>query len=133
MTGFRVALGGAQSLYAQQIPGFAPDISVFGKVIGGGMPLAAFGGKRAVMEQLALDPSRQLLGAQCSGTLVLAKLGLLDGVPACTDLVTKPWVEEAGVCVLNQPFVAHGNDRNFLRQARRTIGLSSRAAATLAT
>ena len=44
MTGFRVALGGAQSLYAQAIPGFAPDISVFGKVIGGGMPLAAFGG-----------------------------------------------------------------------------------------
>ena len=53
MSGFRVALGGAQSLYAQAIPGFAPDISVFGKVIGGGMPLAAFGGKRAVMEQLA--------------------------------------------------------------------------------
>jgi glutamate-1-semialdehyde 2,1-aminomutase len=53
MTGFRVALGGAQSLYARAIPGFEPDISVFGKVIGGGMPLAAFGGKRAVMEQLA--------------------------------------------------------------------------------
>ncbi len=53
MTGFRVALGGAQSLYAKVIPGFAPDISVFGKVIGGGMPLAAFGGKRSVMEQLA--------------------------------------------------------------------------------
>jgi glutamate-1-semialdehyde 2,1-aminomutase len=53
MTGFRVALGGAQSLYAKLLPGFAPDISVFGKVIGGGMPLAAFGGKRDVMEQLA--------------------------------------------------------------------------------
>ena len=53
MTGFRVALGGAQSVYARDIPGFAPDITVMGKVIGGGMPLAAFGGKRAVMEQLA--------------------------------------------------------------------------------
>ncbi len=53
MTGFRVALGGAQSLYAAVIPGFAPDISVFGKVIGGGMPLAAFGGSRRIMEQLA--------------------------------------------------------------------------------
>ncbi len=52
-TGFRVALGGAQSLYAQAIPGFEPDITVLGKVIGGGMPLAAFGAKRAVMEQLA--------------------------------------------------------------------------------
>ena len=53
MTGFRVALGGAQRLYAQQILGFAPDITVMGKVIGGGMPLAAFGGRREIMEQLA--------------------------------------------------------------------------------
>lgn len=53
MTGFRVALGGAQSVYARLIPGFEPDMTVMGKVIGGGMPLAAFGGKRAVMEQLA--------------------------------------------------------------------------------
>jgi len=53
MTGFRVALGGAQSLYAQSIPEFAPDITVLGKVIGGGMPLAAFGGSRGVMELLA--------------------------------------------------------------------------------
>ena len=53
MTGFRVALGCAQSVYANLIPGFEPDMTVMGKVIGGGMPLAAFGAKRAVMEQLA--------------------------------------------------------------------------------
>jgi glutamate-1-semialdehyde 2,1-aminomutase len=53
MTGFRVALGSAQSLYAAAIPGFAPDISVFGKVIGGGMPLAAFASSRKIMEHLA--------------------------------------------------------------------------------
>ncbi|MFC5520419.1 glutamate-1-semialdehyde 2,1-aminomutase [Polaromonas jejuensis] len=53
MTGFRVALGGAQSLYAQSIPGFKPDMTALGKVIGGGMPMAAFGGTRAVMELLA--------------------------------------------------------------------------------
>ena len=53
MTGFRVALGGAQSVYAKAIPGFAPDITVMGKVIGGGMPLAAFGAKRAIMEHMA--------------------------------------------------------------------------------
>ena len=53
MTGFRVALGGAQSVYAKAIPGFEPDMTVMGKVIGGGMPLAAFGAKRAVMEHLA--------------------------------------------------------------------------------
>jgi glutamate-1-semialdehyde 2,1-aminomutase len=48
MTGFRVALGGAQSLY-----GIRPDITVLGKVIGGGMPVAAFGGSREVMKHLA--------------------------------------------------------------------------------
>lgn len=62
-----------------------------------------------LMAALPLDPARQLIGAQCSGTLVLAKLGLLGAVPACTDLTTKPWVQEAGVEVLNQPFFAAGN------------------------
>jgi transcriptional regulator GlxA family with amidase domain len=61
------------------------------------------------MGQLKLDPARQLIGAQCSGTLVLAKLGLLGAIPACIDLTTKPWVLEAGVEVLNQPFFAAGN------------------------
>ena len=64
MTGFRVALGGAQSHYARLIPGFAPDISVFGKVIGGGMPLAAFGARRDVMAHLA-----PLGGVYQAGTL----------------------------------------------------------------
>ncbi len=63
----------------------------------------------ALMARLQLDPSGQLIGAQCSGTLVLAKLGLLDGVPACTDSTSKPWVQEAGVQVLDQPFFAKGN------------------------
>ncbi|WP_371402678.1 DJ-1/PfpI family protein [Kribbella sp. NBC_00662] len=64
----------------------------------------------AIMETLArLDPARQLLAAQCSGALVLAKLGQLRDVPACTDLVTKPWVVAAGVDVLDQPFFARGN------------------------
>ena len=61
------------------------------------------------MGRLALNPARQLIGAQCSGTLILARLGLLGSVPACTDLTTKPWVQEAGVEVLNQPFYAQGN------------------------
>ena len=61
------------------------------------------------MSALNLDPARQLIGAQCSGTLVLAKLGMLGAIPACTDLTTKPWVQEAGVKVLNQPFFAAGN------------------------
>jgi len=75
MTGFRVALGGAQSLYAKLIPGFEPDISVFGKVIGGGMPLAAFGARRTVMEQLApLGPVYQ--AGTLSGNPVATACGL---------------------------------------------------------
>jgi transcriptional regulator GlxA family with amidase domain len=64
---------------------------------------------RALMDALQFEPGGQLLGAQCSGALVLARLGLLDGVPACTDLTTRPWVQEAGVSVLNQPFFARDN------------------------
>jgi len=75
MTGFRVALGGAQSVYARHIPGFEPDMTVMGKVIGGGMPLAAFGGKRAVMEQLApLGPVYQ--AGTLSGNPVATACGL---------------------------------------------------------
>lgn len=62
-----------------------------------------------LLASIQLDPSRQLIGAQCSGTLVLAKLGLLGDRPACTDVTTKPWVIEAGVRVLDQPFYADGN------------------------
>jgi transcriptional regulator GlxA family with amidase domain len=78
-------------------------------IVGSGMQTREVVADAGLMAQLQLDPSRQLLGAQCSGTLVLAKLGLLDDVPACTDLTTKPWVVAAGVEVLNQPFVAKGN------------------------
>ncbi|MFM8696621.1 MAG: glutamate-1-semialdehyde 2,1-aminomutase, partial [Betaproteobacteria bacterium] len=75
MSGFRVALGGAQSVYARLIPGFAPDMSVFGKVIGGGMPLAAFGGSRTVMSQLApLGPVYQ--AGTLSGNPVATACGL---------------------------------------------------------
>jgi glutamate-1-semialdehyde 2,1-aminomutase len=75
MTGFRVALGSAQALYAKAIPGFKPDMSVFGKVIGGGMPLAAFGGTKDVMSQLApLGPVYQ--AGTLSGNPVATACGL---------------------------------------------------------
>ncbi len=75
MTGFRVALGGAQSVYAKLIPGFKPDMSVFGKVIGGGMPLAAFGSTREVMSRLApLGPVYQ--AGTLSGNPVATACGL---------------------------------------------------------
>ena len=78
-------------------------------IVGSGMLTRDVVADAALMAQLRLDPERQLLGAQCSGTLILARLGLLQGVPACTDLTTKPWVEEAGVEILQQPFFARGN------------------------
>lgn len=78
-------------------------------LVGSGMLTREAVNDAAIMSALRLDPRRQLIGAQCSGTLVLAKLGLLGTVPACTDLTTKPWVQEAGVKVLDQPFFADGN------------------------
>lgn len=84
MTGFRVALGGAQSIYAQAIPGFMPDLSIFGKVIGGGMPLAAFGASRKVMSQLApLGPVYQ--AGTLSGNPVATACGL-----ATLDQISRP-------------------------------------------
>jgi transcriptional regulator GlxA family with amidase domain len=78
-------------------------------IVGSGIKTREIVNDPAILSALRLDPARQLVGAQCSGALVLAKLGLLDGVPACTDLTTKPWVQEAGVEVLDQPFFAAGN------------------------
>lgn len=78
-------------------------------LIGSGVKTRDYAADPAFLSRLALDPSRQLIGAQCSGTLLLAKLGLIGALPACTDLTTKPWVIEAGVNVVDAPFVAHGN------------------------
>ncbi|MEU8431583.1 DJ-1/PfpI family protein [Streptomyces sp. NPDC029216] len=79
-------------------------------IVGSGIATREVVEDAAIMSVLRrLDPSRQLVAAQCSGALVLARLGLLDGIPACTDLTTKPWVVAAGVDVLNQPFYAKDN------------------------
>jgi len=79
-------------------------------LVGSGIRTREVAQDRAVMQLLArLNPARQLIGAQCLGTLLLAKAGLLNGVPGCTDLTTKPWVQEAGIEVLEQPFFARDN------------------------
>ncbi|WP_028103705.1 DJ-1/PfpI family protein [Pseudoduganella violaceinigra] len=78
-------------------------------LVGSGVRTRDIAADASLMTQLLLHPSRQLVGAQCSGALLLAKLGLLARIPACTDLTTKPWLEEAGVKVLEQPFHASGN------------------------
>jgi transcriptional regulator GlxA family with amidase domain len=91
----------------QQPLGFAREADVV--LVGSGHGTRAVVGDRAVMDELRFDPGRQLVTSQCSGALVLAKLGHLDNVPACTDNFTKPWVVEAGARVVDQPFVAAGN------------------------
>jgi len=78
-------------------------------IVGSGVRTREIAADTAMLDRIRLDPARQLVGAQCSGTLLLAKLGLIGDLPACTDLTTKPWVIEAGVEVLDAPFVAHGN------------------------
>ncbi|MDR0183751.1 glutamate-1-semialdehyde 2,1-aminomutase [Lysobacter arvi] len=79
MTGFRVALGGAQSLY-----GITPDLSTFGKIIGGGMPVGAYGGRRDLMAQVA--PSGPIYQA---GTLSGNPVAMAAGL-ATLDLIEVP-------------------------------------------
>lgn len=78
-------------------------------LIGSGIKTREIAETPGILNELRLDPGRQLIGAQCSGTLLLARLGLLNDIPACTDLLSKPWVQAAGIEVLEQPFFARGN------------------------
>ncbi|MGF1701645.1 DJ-1/PfpI family protein [Photobacterium makurazakiensis] len=78
-------------------------------LFGSGALTRAIAKDETILSRLTLNPDRQLIGGQCSGTLLLSVLGLLKGIPACTDLTTTPWVLESGVAVLNQPFFAKGN------------------------
>lgn len=94
-------------VHSQAPLGFAREADAV--IVGSGVRTREVVRDAKLMAELRLDPKRQVIAAQCSGALVLAKLGLLADVPACTDSTTRPWVEEAGVKVLEQPFVAHGN------------------------
>ena len=84
MTGFRVARGGAQQRY-----GIAPDLSTFGKIIGGGMPVGAYGGRRDLMRQIA--PSGPIYQA---GTLSGNPVAMAAGL-ATLDLIRAPGFHDA--------------------------------------
>jgi len=92
---------------AQQPLEFANSADVV--LFGSGIYTRDIAKDRKILDRIKLNPSNQLVCAQCSGTLLLSVLGLLNGLPACTDLTTKPWVIDAGVEVLNQPFFAENN------------------------
>jgi transcriptional regulator GlxA family with amidase domain len=98
------------TVQAQQPLEFANDADavIFGSGIYTRAIADGVGAGGAVLDRLRLDPLRQLIGAQCSGALLLARLGLLADMPACTDLTTKPWLIEAGVRVEEAPFHARG-------------------------
>ncbi|MFI1580213.1 DJ-1/PfpI family protein [Embleya sp. NPDC020630] len=85
---------------------FIPEADVV--LIGSGIRTRDVVADDTVLASLPLDPGRQLVGSQCSGALVLARLGLLADLPACTDATSRPWVEAAGVEVLDAPFHASG-------------------------
>ncbi len=92
---------------AQQTLGFTRDADAV--LFGSGIYTRALAENSKLMDDFVLDPTRQLVGAQCSGTLLLARLGLLGDMPACTDLTTKPFLVEAGVRVAEDvPFQARG-------------------------
>ena len=98
------------TVHAQQPLEFANDADAV--LFGSGLYSRAIaqdvGNRGAVLDRLQLDPLRQLIGAQCSGALLMARLGLLADMPACTDLTTRPWMVEAGVRVEEAPFHARG-------------------------
>lgn len=98
------------TVQAQQPLEFANDADavIFGSGIYTRAIAQDMGQRGALLDRLQLDPLRQLIGAQCSGALLLARLGLLADMPACTDLTTKPWLIEAGVRVEDAPFHARG-------------------------
>ncbi|RTL35489.1 MAG: AraC family transcriptional regulator [Burkholderiales bacterium] len=91
---------------AQQPLAFANEADVV--LFGSGIHTRAIAADGALLDRLQLDPLRQRIGGQCSGTLLMARLGLLADMPACTDTLTKPWVVEAGVRVVDEPFHARG-------------------------
>ncbi|MFJ8775017.1 DJ-1/PfpI family protein [Streptomyces microflavus] len=91
----------------QRPMGFVTEADVV--LIGSGVKTRDVVADDRMLAMLPLDPSRQLIGSQCSGALVLARLGLLGRMPACTDMTSRPYVEACDVTVLDAPFYAEGN------------------------
>ncbi len=100
MTGFRLAPGGAQELFADELGG-APDLTTLGKIVGGGLPVGAFGGRAEIMDHLApLGPVYQ------AGTLSGNPLAMAAGIATLRYLLTHrdaiyPQLEAATAAIVN--------------------------------
>jgi glutamate-1-semialdehyde 2,1-aminomutase len=115
MTGFRVALGGAQELY-----GVTPDLSTFGKIIGGGMPVGAYGGKRSLMQQIA--PSGPIYQA---GTLSGNPIAMAAGL-AMLEVIQAPGFHAElarKTNLLSDGLVAVANEAGVPFSTNRTCGM----------
>ncbi len=113
MTGFRVALGGAQAHY-----GVTPDLTTLGKVIGGGMPVGAFGGKKAIMEHIApLGPVYQ------AGTLSGNPIAMTAGLKTL-ELVSRPGFHEqlAGKVVFLTDGILQAAQRHGIEMTCNRVG-----------
>ena len=95
------------TIYSQQPISFANQADAV--LFGSGKLTRMVAQDDQLMAQFALDPSRQLIGSQCSGALIMKRLGLIENMSVCTDSTTKPWLTEAGVQVINRAFNAKGN------------------------
>lgn len=78
-------------------------------IFGSGALTAQIVQDEGIISRLKIDPRRQLVVSQCSGALVLARLGLLASRPVSTDSTTRPLIEAQGICALEQPFFADGS------------------------
>jgi transcriptional regulator GlxA family with amidase domain len=78
-------------------------------IVGSGRRTRDFAADKSFLASLRLDPARQIVASQCSGALLLAKLGLLKSLPVCTDNITRPWIEELGLTVTGEAISVSGN------------------------
>jgi glutamate-1-semialdehyde 2,1-aminomutase len=116
MTGFRVSKGGAAERY-----GITPDLITLGKIVGGGLPLAAFGGKRSLMEMVAPEGPVYQAGTFAAHPLAItAGLAMLDAIDAQPDLYT---ILEARGAGLQSALVAAANAVNVPVSVQRVASM----------
>jgi transcriptional regulator GlxA family with amidase domain len=104
-TGVVTSLNGV-SIHAQRPLDFVSEADAV--LFGSGRLTRQIVRDEGLMAQLKVAPEKQLIGSQCSGALIMKKLGLAENIPLCTDATTRPFLLETGAAVLDQPFYTNG-------------------------